>query len=313
MTSPLTALSWNIEKGIKGQQAAAWVRAQQPDIFFQQELPPDQLTAQAERLGMDGYIAPCHPGRDDDLRDRHRNAIFLKRGGPLAFDEEFRQTWMPWSIAANLTVRLRDADGTLSPRRISCVSGQACYWNAGHRRDEARWCSTLAKPGWLAVHFWDWNSYRVGDGPQNWSQYTDHAYVAMRTYDHGGRRYSDDRPDREMLGAGYVEMACYAANRLQQLNATKAASGYRRRPGRPPGRRYCIDRGYLSAELTPALTGFEVCDTDGLRQISGHLPLRATFDTAVLRTVLHRDAAACPPHQNRHPQAPACQEGTLTA
>ncbi|MFD7663484.1 hypothetical protein [Streptomyces sp. NPDC059788] len=301
MTSSLTAMSWNIEKGLHGEQAAAWVRAQAPDIFFQQELPPGQLKAQAERLGMNGYIAPARPG-SGHIQDRHRNAIFLKPSGPLAFAEEFDQSWMPWSVAANISVRLRDADGTLSPRRISCVSGHACYWSSEHRQAEAKWCSTLAKPGWLAIHFWDWNSYRIGEGPQDWSQYTDLAYVANRTYFEGGRRRTDDRPDREMLAAGYTELARHAATRLQQYNATKTASGYRRHPGRPGGPRHCIDRGYLTKELAPALTGFEVCDTGELRRLSDHLPLRATFDTATLRAVLHRQADVYAPHANRSVQ-----------
>ncbi|MEU7159217.1 hypothetical protein AB0A98_22680 [Streptomyces chrestomyceticus] len=71
-------------------------------------------------------------------------------------------------------------------------------------------------------------------------------------------------------------------------------------PGRPSGPRYCIDRGYLSAELAPALTGFKVCDSAELRLLSDHLPLHTTFDTAALRTVLHRDAATYTPHDHQH-------------
>jgi len=288
----ITALNWNLEKGINWEQGAAWIGEQDPDILFQQEVQPGQLSDQAERVGMDGYIAVRRPGSNND------NAIFLKRGGPLVFVEEYAQDWAPWHAPANIAVKFRDANGTLSPRQISCVSGHACYWNPEYRLTEAKWCSTLAKPGWLAIHFWDWNSYRIGEGGP-WEGYDDHAFVANRTYDEGGRRHTDDRPDREMLTTGYVEMARHAAQHLDQPDAMNASSGYREHPGRPPGPRYCIDRGYLSAELAPALTGFTVCDTPHLRQLSDHLPLRAEFDATALRAVLHRPAAMYQPHDNR--------------
>lgn len=288
----ITALNWNLEKGINWEQGADWIREQAPDILFQQEVQPGQFGDQAERLGMTGYIAVPLPGSKND------NAIFLKRGGPLAFVEEYPQEWAPWHSPANIAVKFRDDDGILSPRQISCVSGHACYWNAEYRLAEAKWCSTLAKPGWLAIHFWDWNSYRIGEGG-SWEGYEDHAFVANRTYFEGGRRHTDDQPDRELLAAGYVEMARHAARHLDQPDAMKASSGYRDHPGRPPGTRYCIDRGYLSAELAPALTSFTVCDTPHLRRLSDHLPLRAEFDAAELRTVLHRPAAMYRPHDNR--------------
>ncbi|MEU5839758.1 hypothetical protein ABZ820_39755 [Streptomyces diacarni] len=302
MTGTITAVSWNIEKGLTWEEAATWVRQQDPDILFQQEVQPGQLGPQCERLGMDGYLAVRRPGSRND------NAILLKRGGPLAFAEEYEQNWAPWHAPANIAVRLRDADGTLSPRQISCVSGHACYWSAEHRLTEAKWCSTLTKPGWLALHFWDWNSYRIGEGG-SWEDYDDHAYVANRTYYERGRRHTDDRPDREMLAAGYVEMARHAAERLHQPGAMNASSGYRHHPGRPPKSNYCIDRGYLSAELAPALTGFAVCDSPRLRRLSDHLPLRAEFDAAELRTILQRTPAPGSPLADVRPSTcPSEQE-----
>ncbi|WP_411145871.1 hypothetical protein [Streptomyces sp. x-80] len=292
MTKTITAVNWNVEKGLNWEEATDWIRGQAPDILFQQEVQPGQLDVQCERLGMDGYLAVHRPGSTND------NAIFLKPDGPLAFDEEYQQNWAPWHAPANIAIRLRDRDGSLSPRPISCVSGHACYWSADHRLTEAQWCSTLAKPGWLAIHFWDWNSYRIGEGGP-WEGYEDHAFVANRTYFDNGRRHTDDRPDREMLAAGYIEMARHAADHLGQTGAMNASSGYRDHPGRPPGTRYCIDRGYLSAELAPALTRFTVCDTPELRRMSDHLPLRTELDVAALRTILHRPTAMYLPHDNR--------------
>ncbi|MEE1735807.1 hypothetical protein PUR49_04670 [Streptomyces sp. BE147] len=286
-------MNWNLEKGINWEKGAAWIRSQLPDIYFHQEVQPGQLDQLSELLGMDGYIAVPLPGSSND------NAIFLRRNGPLAFVEEYEQSWAPWHAPANIAVKLRDADGTLSPRQVSCVSGHACYWSADHRLTEAQWCSTLAKPGWIGIHFWDWNSYRIGEGGP-WEGYTDRAFVANRTYIEGGRRHTDDRPDRELLDAGYVEMARQAAQHLGQSAALNPSTGYRSRPGRPEGLDHCIDRGYLSAELAPALTSFVVCDTPRLRRISDHLPLRAEFCLAELRTILHRPAQTYQPHDNRH-------------
>lgn len=299
MTTPsVTALAWNVEKGVNQVAAAAWARGLQPDIFFMQEVQPGQLDRLVDQLDMDGYVAAHRPGSNND------NAIFLKRGGPLTFVEEFAQEWAPWHAPANITVKLKDPDGAVSPRHISCVSGHACYYSSETRLQEAQWCTTLAKPGWLSVHFWDWNSYRAGT-TIDWEQYEDRAFFAARTYPEGGRRLTDDRPDRELTAAGYVEMARWAADRRDQPKAMDASSGYRPHPGRPDGApRYCIDRGYLSPELAPALTDFTVCDTPALREMSDHLPLIAKFDRATLRSILHRSAQSYEPTVIHDPGVP---------
>ncbi|MFD8947643.1 hypothetical protein ACFV0B_02125 [Streptomyces xanthophaeus] len=280
---PITVVNWNLEKGINLRSGARWVREQRPDLFFQQEVQPDQLAELEELLDMDGHIAVPRPGSSND------NAIFVRRGGPLVCTEEYPQAWAPWHAPANIAVRLRGADGTLSPRQISCVSMHTCYWSPEHRLTEARWCTTLAKPGWLAMCFGDWNSYRVGT-EHAWDPYADRAFVANRTYEEAGQRHTDVRPDRELLAAGYVEIARHAAEHLGRPDAMNATAGYRDHPGRPSGPGYCIDRGYLSAELASALAEFSVCDTPDLRRMSDHLPLVAAFDAAELRMILHRKA-----------------------
>lgn len=290
MTTPrTTALAWNVEKGVNQGPATAWIRGLQPDIFFMQEVQPGQLGNLVDQLGMDGYVAAHRPGSNND------NAIFLKRGGPLTFVEEFAQEWAPWHAPANIAVKLKDPDGTVSPRQISCVSGHASYFSSAMRLVEAQWCTTLAKPGWLSLHFWDWNSYRAGT-VIDWEQYADRAFFAARTYSEGGQRLTDDRPDRELTAAGYIEIARWAAEHLGQAHAMDVSTGYRPHPGRPKDSpRHCIDRGYLSPELAPALTSFTVCDTPALRDISDHLPLLATFDTDALRAVLHRPTQSYEP------------------
>lgn len=287
---PVVAVSWNVEKGKNLAEAANWVRAQDPDIFFMQELQPGQGEIVTELTGMTGYTAATTAQSSND------NAIFLRRGGRLVFNEEFLHPWAPWHAPANIAVRLRDEDGTLSPRRISAVSAHLCYWSPHIRFAEGQWMSTLSKAGWLAMVFADWNSYRQGEGGP-WEDYQDAAFVANRTYlTDDGRRRTDDRPDRELTAAGYTEMARHAADHLDRPDAMRPTSGYRDHPGRPTNLPpYAIDRGYLTAELAPALATFEVCDTPELRQTSDHLPQRATFDAAVLREILHRPAQVYEP------------------
>jgi hypothetical protein len=289
----ITAVAWNIEKGKNLAQAAEWIRAQAPDLFFMQELQPGQLDTIGDLLKMTGYAAAKRPGSNND------NAIFLRPDSPLVFVEEHKQDWAPWHAPCNITVRLRDADGTLSPRQISAVSGHACYWSPTIRQIESEWYSTLAKSGWLAMVFEDSNSYRKGEGGP-WNGYTghaDYAFYANRTYqaDDGSRR-TDDRPAEQMRAAGYVEIAHYAAKYLALPDALRPTSGYRDNPGRPPAAPYCIDRGYLTPELAPALDHFEVCDTPELQQISDHLPRLAIYAHDRLHTILHRPARVYEPN-----------------
>ncbi|MGW7521789.1 endonuclease/exonuclease/phosphatase family protein [Streptomyces sp. NPDC054796] len=277
----VTMMGWNIEKGVNWRAAVAFIREIGPDIHFQQEVQPGQLQEQADLLNMDGY-----PATPTSRISTNNNAIFLSKTGPFACAETYDHPWAPWKAPANIAVRLRAKDGTLSPRQLSLVCGHACYWSSDIRMIEAQWCSTLAKPGWLALHFWDWNSYRAGEGG-DWQDYTDHAYVANRTYQDNGTRHSDDRPDREMLAAGYIELARHASEHLGQPEAMNPTAGYRTHHGRPPGL-YCIDRTYMSGELAPALTHYEVVDTPHLRRLSDHLPTIATYDLDTFHAILHR-------------------------
>ncbi|MFJ3933763.1 hypothetical protein [Streptomyces sp. NPDC090029] len=163
--------------------------------------------------------------------------------------------------------------------------------------------------GWLAMLFGDWNSHRVGTDFA-WENYADRAFVANRTYEEADHRRTDVRPDRELLAACYVEIARHAAQYLGRAGALNATAGYRDHPGRPSGPGYCIDRGYLSAELAPALVDFAVCDTPDLRRMSDHLPLMAAFDTDELRTILWRRAEVYVPHDTSlataDEQGPTC-------
>ncbi|WP_405893441.1 hypothetical protein OG612_29450 [Streptomyces sp. NBC_01527] len=62
--------------------------ARGPGILVQQEVQPGQLDVQAERLGMDGYLAAHRPTSNNDN---------IRRGGPLAFVEEYEARY--WASA----------------------------------------------------------------------------------------------------------------------------------------------------------------------------------------------------------------------
>ncbi|MEV0263008.1 hypothetical protein AB0I49_16935 [Streptomyces sp. NPDC050617] len=312
MTRSITLLDWNVEGGIHWEEAASWMAAQRPDVVFRQELRIRYAQAEARRLGM-----MCHLGISRANMDRDNpkeNAVFLRGDGPLDFFAEHPQSWAPWYAPAHVTVKTRDRDGTLSPRKMALVSGHACHWSPLHRLVEAQWCSTLAQYGQLAIQWWDWNSYREGERDSaSWEGYEDHAYVANRTYLQGGQRITDDRPDRELRAAGYVEIARFAAEHRGQPEALRPASGYRERPGRPAGRRYCVDRGYLTAELAPAIVSAEVCDTPRLRQISDHLPHLARLDYDTVRDILHRSSPAYQPPTEEAPLTPVLDQPPASA
>lgn len=288
---PLVIISANVMKGTHLSQITTWLDEQRPDLLFLQEVMPGHLSRYCDALGMDGYVAAPLPDSSNN------NAILLRRRGPFALLEEHPQEWAPWHAPANVTVRLRGRDGSLSRRNISCVSMHACYWSATNRLLEAQWCSTLTKPGWLALVMGDWNSYRA-DEEISWEGYADTAFVANRTYVDGGARVTDDRPDREMLAAGYVELGRHAAEQLGQADAMKATAGWLDYPGRLAGM-YCIDRGYISPELVPAVTSFEVCDTPLLRTLSDHLPQKVSLDPIVLDRILNRASALFRPDQDQ--------------
>jgi hypothetical protein len=198
---PVVAVSWNVEKGANLPAAAAWLHEVGPDVFFMQELQSGQGEIITELTGMTGHVAA------PTAKSSNFTAVFLRPGGPLVFDEEYPHPEALWLSPANITVRLRGSDGVLSPRRISLVSAHLCYCSTGIRLLEAQWMTTLAKPGWLAMVFGDWNSYRTGEGGP-WDGYADKAFVANRTRRApDGSRVSDDEPDRAMTDAGYVELA----------------------------------------------------------------------------------------------------------
>jgi hypothetical protein len=282
MTRYVKLLSWNLDRGDRWEEGTDWMFSQQPDVVFQQAVRPKDLKADALRLGMTGYTATPKSGSGVD------SAVFLPARGPFAFEAEYPQSWAPWHAPTHITVQLREANGTPCPRPVSLVAGHACNWSAEVRQMEAQWCSTLAGPGDLTIHFWDWESYREGEGEGS-GGCEDLAYAANRTYLEGGRRTADDRPDRELTAAGYVEMGRYAAEHLARPDAVRLTAD-RSEPESSPPRRFCVDRGYLSAELAPALVRFEVCDTPQLRRISEHLPLVALLDYDTLRDTLRQPA-----------------------
>ncbi|MFE5842044.1 endonuclease/exonuclease/phosphatase family protein [Streptomyces niveus] len=303
MQDTLTFVGWNVEHGKRGREAAEMVASWEPDVFCMQEAQPDQIDTLAGILSMDAYPAA------ETEAGTHTNVIFLKRGGPLVFDRDHQQGWAAWHAPANVTVRLRNPDGALSPRILSLVSEHSCYWSADRRLREAEWYHTLAKPDWMTIAIGDWNSYRNGGGPTNeeWKQYADRAFWTNRTYRRqDGTRVSDDRPDREMLDAGYAEAARLAVELgASREEALKPASGYREQLGRPRGAAYNVDRAYLTRNLRRTVRAFGVHDTHETRPVSDHAPQILTVDTLELVALMHTPLGTALPSAHRLAYVPA--------
>jgi exonuclease III len=281
-------LSYNVRQGRRARQACEWINGRHPDVVFWQELQPDDVTDVETWLGMDAYVAAPRPGSRND------NALFLRPDGPFALKEEYRHSWAPWHAPANIEVRLRGADGELSERTLCLVSKHDCYWSPTLRHIENEWLTTLAKPGWLAAVMGDFNSFRTGTAI-DWGTVKDRAFYVNRT--HAciccGERHTDDLADRTLLDAGFIEAARWAREHLGQHRAMDPTAGYGPDKAAQAGLT-AIDRGYLTAELKEAITGFQVGDRTAypeLERISDHLPLVLDLSRSALHTIMSAPAA----------------------
>ncbi|MFE0136187.1 hypothetical protein ACFWY6_32165 [Streptomyces sp. NPDC059037] len=207
----ITFVFCNIRKGERVDAACDWIREQKPHVVLWQEMQACDLLHVQTRLEMHGYPAAKTSASGND------NVIFLHDDGLFAVTQEHPHSWAGWHAPANVSVKMRNADGQLSPRSLSLVSEHSCYWSASRRMDEANWYTTLAKDGWLAIAAGDWNGYAQGEGPtaQDWERVEDRAFFVNRTWlAEDGSRRTDDRGDRILTAAGFVDAARWAADRL---------------------------------------------------------------------------------------------------
>lgn len=278
-TGSLGFLCWNVEKGHYVEKACRWADKQQAEVVFWQELQPDDVEVVAELLGMTAYVA------EPRANSTNCNALFLREGGAFELDTEHRHPATRDAHAlANISVRLRRGD-EVSDRALSLFSVHSSYNSPVARLTEAEFLTRFAEPGKLAVAMGDFNSLPAG-AEMDWSKVTDRAYYAHRTYlNCDGRRYTDDRPDRTLTAAGYVDAALWAAKRHGQHRAVTPTVGHRPHKATQGGATR-IDRGYVVDELAPAVTRFQVGKAVELGEVSDHLPLWMELDRAALEKTM---------------------------
>lgn len=291
MTVPETVrfLVWNVERGQHTKGALRWISRLPvpPAAVLWQELQPDDTETVETGLRMQAFVAEARPN------STHHNAIFLSKDGPLVLEEEFVHPAVLGHAPANIAVRLRDPDGALSDRVLTLFCVHASSSSPTYRLIEAELLARFADPKWLTLAAGDFNSHTSrspGEGPHaiGWAEVPDQVYYVQRTRQTAEGRVTDDRPDATLLAAGFLDAARWAAEHLdQQHDALAPTAGY----GKPHqcGLRR-IDRAYLSGPLAPALTRFEVCDSNKLRSISDHLPLIIDLDAEKLRQVMKHSA-----------------------
>ncbi|MFG2835987.1 endonuclease/exonuclease/phosphatase family protein [Streptomyces zaomyceticus] len=283
----LRLLVWNVMKGEHLAEAGAYVAAVRPDVWLAQEILPRHVVPFELATDMRCYPAAAATTSPND------NAIFIRPGSWFEAAEEYKHPDGAWHPPANLAVRdatYRDEPGA---RRISLVSHHLCYFSADRRLSEAEWCTTLAKPAWLAIIGGDWNSYPSGAGPAPslWASLLeddnpsrDRALYVNRTYEESGTRHTDDRPDRLLRAAGFVDAARYARDELGQDLAMDPTTGHGDLERQ--GGQWRIDRVYVSRELAPAITDVQIGDASTVGALSDHLPVLLTLDTDKARALL---------------------------
>ncbi|CAM5273105.1 NUDIX hydrolase (plasmid) [Streptomyces viridifaciens] len=84
-----------------------------------------------------------------NLRRPKHNVIFVKRGSVFVHDGTYQHPGAPHQAPANVAVRLRLPDGSLSYRRLLLLSGHACYYSVSNRpgRDPARYTASCPMRG----------------------------------------------------------------------------------------------------------------------------------------------------------------------
>ncbi|MEU9074392.1 hypothetical protein AB0D22_06890 [Kitasatospora sp. NPDC048538] len=295
---------WNIQHGRHTAQAVAWLlrRAEAngflPAALMLNELVPGQGKDVAAAFGMRYFPAPLAPVIDEetDSRRRHLNAIFIDPNGPLVPDSWMPNWAGPWLPPATLPVRLRDEDGTLSPRRLFLACEHACYWNPQFREATARFFTSLAKDGELLHVDGDWNAWTVGRAPLRMDGIADRAFAANRSVWENGRWAADVFADRLLTAHGCFDVHRYAAGHLGIADAYLPTTGHTPDKARqavpacdvPAAGLAPIDRTYASDELATAVVDARVIADPGADELSDHRPRFARYSHQGLAQVMNR-------------------------
>ena len=291
-------LGWNIQHGRHLATALDLLEQRtertgwRPDLLSLQELQPGQGEAVSERLGMTFVAAP------PNLRPGSETALFYN---PARFREDPSWTQYPSGIRHNPAVALlwmlHPVTGEQSSRQLFVASEHSSYSDPGLRERQARFYSELAKDQRLLLVQGDWNGWPVRGCPVSLDRVADRAYAQNRTVlTPDGMMRPDDQADRLLTYGGMTDVGHYAATALGIEGADRPTTGHgpdkdrQRVPAEdlPPGGIGPIDRHYASAELMPALTGYEVITDPGFLAVSDHGPTRSLWVEAGLWEVMDR-------------------------
>lgn len=300
----LTLVSWNFENNGKNDPARRqagdeMLKSLNPDLVFRQELwdagdnGRTVFNAQARALGMHGEL-----GADSCT------AMFIN---PKRFSvvRDWTQSRGPqWVLPPTaLTLRYEEAGPDALP--FVAVSYHLNYASPTQRLLEAEWLTTWADKGWTtpdgtrvtlpAIFAGDNNSYPAPGAPGDpalpeLQAIKNAPHRLHRSYPGpDGARVPDIRPDDALRTAGLKDAARYwaAAPNGDPMAVSRTVNAC---DTHGPDSR--IDRAYLTPELLPAVTGFEVIEVD--EDLSDHHILRLFLDGERLAAILEQAATGEP-------------------
>ncbi|MCX4826141.1 endonuclease/exonuclease/phosphatase family protein [Streptomyces sp. NBC_01142] len=202
-----------------------------------------------------------------------------------------------------LTLRYEEAGPDALP--FVAVSYHLNYASPTQRLLEAEWLTTWADKGWTtpdgtrvtlpAIFAGDNNSYPAPGGPGDpalpeLQAIKNVPHRLHRSYPGpGGARVPDIRPDDALRTAGLEDAARYWAA-APNGDPTAVSRTVNACDTHGPDSR--IDRVYLTPELLPAVTGFEVIEVD--EDLSDHHILRLFLDGDRLAAILEQAATGEP-------------------
>ncbi len=298
----LTLVCWNLENNGKGapqrRHADELLQSLNADIIFRQELWDAGangkviVNEQTDTLGLPGVLGEgsCtalfyNPAKFSVVRPRMQN-----------------RARAPQHVMLPAAVTLRHEAAGPDALPFNAISYHLNDVNAKQRLVEAKWLTTWADNAWSTsgrqrhslptIYAGHTNSYPTasrGDLPlPDLSTVKNQPHRLHRSYaGPSGQRIPDTRPDSAFRTAGLEDAALYWATAphgdpTALTRTVNACDTYG-----PDSR---VDRTYLTPELLPAITGFDVIEVD--EGLSPHHILRLTLDGDQLSDILNHPASA---------------------
>ncbi|UFQ99793.1 endonuclease/exonuclease/phosphatase family protein [Streptomyces sp. Go40/10] len=292
----VTLLCWNFEDNGQGnptrrQAGDELLRRLAPDIVFRQEVWDADangrtiLNEQARTLGLHGVLG-----------NGSCTAVFYN---PTRFSvvRDWTDSRSPHFVLPPTALTLRYEDAGPDALPFNAISYHLNYASAEQRLLETEWLTTWADKGWTtpdgchhtlpAIFAGDNNSYPTiapGELPlPDLAAVRNEPHRLHRSYaGPPGERMPDTRPDTAFRTAGLRDVASYWATAPHGTSKAFARTVNACDTHGPDTR---VDRAYLTPDLLPAVTGFDVIEVGDL---SDHHILRLTLDADMLTDVLNR-------------------------